>query len=161
MNIFAELSHYSTIALTVGITSIGVGIGEGLSSHAALQAIDIQPHARADITKAAIMGMALIETAAIMSTFVAILLIMPHIIGARYIAQPFYTGIAQFGIAFAICIPGFVIGIVSSLPTRAACIAIARQPFFSQTIVRFMLMTQSLIQTPIIFVLIVALFLKD
>ncbi len=152
----SEFLHYGTIALVVGINSIGVGIGQGLTSSTAIKAINQQPSARTDITKTAILGMALIETAAIMGAFVAIMLLL----NTKNSIQTYYTGLAELGIALAICISGFVLGLVSALPAQAACIATARQPFFSQKILRFMLITQSLIQTPIIFGLIIALFIQ-
>ncbi|MDP3889023.1 MAG: ATP synthase F0 subunit C [bacterium] len=152
----AEFLHYSTIALAVGINAIGVGIGQGLTSSAALTAMNQQPNARTDINKVAILGMALIETSAIMGAFVALILLL----GGESGGISNYVGLAELGIAFAICLPGLVLGIVSSFPAQAACTAIARQPFFSQKILRFMLITQSLIQTPIIFGLIIALFIK-
>ncbi len=151
-----EFFHYGTIALMVGINSVGVGIGEGLTGNTALDAIHRQPGARADIVRTAILGMALIETAAIMGVFVSILLLL----GTKDATQTFHTNLAEIGIAFAICLPGFVIGLVSALPAQAACRAVARQPFFSQRILSFMIMTQALIQTPIISGLLVALFIK-
>jgi len=152
----AELVHYGTIALAVGINSIGVGIGEGLTSKAALEAINTQPSASGNITRAAILGMALIETAAIMGTVIAIMLLL----GTKNNSDNFYAGLAELGIALAICLSGFVLGLVSALPAQAACHAIARQPFFAQPIVRFMLITQSLLQSPIIFGFIVASIIK-
>ncbi len=144
-----ELIHYSTIALTVGISSIGVGIGEGMTSGAALDAINQQPAAQDDISKAAILGMALIETAAIMGVAIAIILLR---------SQPasIYGYYAELGVMLAVCFSSLTIGLISALPTREACYAIARQPFFSQKILRFMLLTQSILQTPIIFGFIVA-----
>ena len=67
----------------------------------------------------------------------------------------------NLGIAFAISLSGFVLGLVSALPAQQAVLAIARQPFFSQKIFRFMLITQSIIQTPIVFGFIIAMFIKD
>ncbi|HRN78104.1 MAG TPA: ATP synthase F0 subunit C [Candidatus Dependentiae bacterium] len=152
----SEFIHYSTIALTVGITSIGVGIGEGIASRAALDAMNTQPRASGNIMRAAILGMALIETAAIMGMVISIMLLL----GTRTVASGFYADLAELGIAFAICISGMVLGFVSALPAREACFAIARQPFFAQHIMRFMLITQSLLQSPIIFGFIVATIIK-
>ncbi len=128
-----------------------------MTSSTALDAINRQPNARMDITKAAILGLALIETSALMGTVFAFLLLL----FTKQNVQTLYAGLAELGIALAICLPGLVLGIVSSFPAQAACIAIARQPFFSQKILRFMLITQSLIQTPIIFGFIIAFFIKD
>lgn len=151
-----EFFHYGTIAFAVGITSVSVGIGEGLASTAALDAINIQPHARGDIARTAIIGMALVETAAILGTVIGVMLLF----SPRPLESNYYMNLAELGIAFAMGITGFVSGIVSALPTRAACLAIARQPFFSQKITRLMLVTQSLLQGPIIFSFIIALIIK-
>ncbi len=153
----SDFLHFGTIALTVGINSIGVGLGEGLTSRAALKAIDQQPSAQNDIARVAILGTALIETSAIMGVTIAFFLLLsdpckPHSCAAN---------IAEVGIALSICLSGFVIGIASSFPSREACLAIARQPFFADKILRFMLITQSIIQTPIIFGFIIAMFIRS
>jgi len=151
-----EFFHYGTIAFAVGITSVSVGIGESLASTAALQAINTQPHVRSEIARTAIIGMALVETAAILGTVIAFMLLF----SPRTLEPNYYMNLAELGIALAMSITGFVSGIVSALPTRAACLAIARQPFFSQKITRLMLVTQSLLQGPIIFSFIIALIIK-
>ena len=153
---YTELLHYATVALAVSINSMGVGIGEGLTGKAALTALHLQPKARVDIMKTAILGMALIETAAIMGASISIILLL----GTKQGVTNIYTGIAELGIALAICLSGFVIGLVSSYPAQEACMAVARQPFFSQKIFRFMLIRQSVLQTPIIFGFIIAMFIK-
>lgn len=147
----SELLHYGVIASTVGFSAVGVGIGQGLTSVTALDAINRQPNARGDITKAAVLGMALIETAAIMGTFVAIYML----VAAPKDMINSYGHIASLGIGLALCLPSLVIGIFSALPAQAACIAIARQPFSAQKIIRFMLLSLSIIQTPVIFALII------
>jgi F-type H+-transporting ATPase subunit c len=154
MEHIADLLHYGTIALAVGINSAGVGIGEGISGKAALQAMNIQPKARADIAKTAILGMALGETAAFIGVSVAAMLLFSTL------ETTLYTGIAEISIALAVCIPGFFIGIISSLPAQQACLSIARQPFFSKKILYFMIINQSILQTPIIFGFIIAMFIK-
>lgn len=150
----SDLIHYGTIGLTVGISSVGVGIGEGITSGAALDAMNQQPSARDDIAKAAILGMALIETAAIMGVSMAIILLRGNPISS-------YGYCAELGVLLAVCFSSLTIGLISALPTREACYAIARQPFFAQKIMRFMLMTQSILQTPIIFGFIVAVTIKN
>jgi len=151
-----HLFHYGTIALAVALNSISVGIGEGLTSLAALKAIDIQPSARPEISKTFILGMALIETSAVIGLTMALMLLTPQ----KETATLAYTHYAELGIAFAICIAGSVIGVASSFPAQYACYSVARQPFFSQKIQMLMLLTQSLMQTPIIFAFIVSLFIK-
>lgn len=153
----SEVIHFSTIALAVAINALGAGIGQGLTSATALEAINRQPSARDDIMKTAVLSMALIETAAVMGTFIAFVLLL----GQPVMQLTWYAGIAELGIACAICLPGLVLGIASAFPAKEACMAVARQPFFAQNIIRFMLIILSLIQTPIIFGMIVALFINN
>ena len=154
---FTQYIHFATIALTGAINAVGVGIGQGITSFTAIESINRQPAARNEIFKTAILGLALIETAAVLGTFISFMLILQ----ARTINHTLFGGLAEIGIAFAICCSGFVLGIVSSWPARSACIAVARQPFFSQHIIRFMMISLSLLQTPIIFGLIIALFIQS
>ena len=152
----SEFFHYGTIAGIVGLSSFGAGIGQGLTGRAAMQAMDIQPQARGEIGRTAIMGMALIDTASIICLTVAFMMVF----GTRVGEQALYSNIADLGILLALSLPGFAIGIASALPAREACMSIARQPFFAEKISRFMLICQSVIQTPIIFGFIVALLIK-
>lgn len=155
MILTSEYLHYGTIALAAAINAVGVGIGEGITSRAAIEAINIQPRAKNEIIKTAVFGMALIETAAIMGVTVALILL----VGTQTNTST-YARIAESGIALAICLPGLFIGFVSALPAQQACLSIARQPFFSQKILRFMLLTQSVLQTPIISGFIIAMFIR-
>jgi len=152
-----ELLHYGSIAAVVGINSIAVGIGEGLVGAAAVDAIHAQPKSKNEISTTAILGMALVETAAITGISIALILLLT--VGQE--DKTIYLGLAELGIVFAICISGFVIGLVSSWPAISACHAVARQPFTSKRIMRFMLITQSMIQTPVIFGFIIAMFIKS
>ncbi len=156
MDIFANFIHYGVIACTVAANSIGVGLGQGLTSYSALKAINRQPSAKNEIMRVALIGMTLIETIAILALIVAIFLL----VNTSTEGNNYFEHVAELGIAFAISITGFVVGIASSIPAQAACNAVARQPLFIQKIFSFMLMTQVLIQTPIISAFIVALFIQ-
>ena len=149
-----EFLHYGIIGSLVIANSFGVGIGQGITSYSAINAINRQPASRSDVTRIALIGMTLIETVAILALLVAVLLI----INVQDITP--YTTYAELGIAAAICITGFVVGLASAKPAQAACNAAAKQPLFTQKIFNFMLMTQVLIQTPVIAGLLVALFIQ-
>lgn len=153
----AEFLHYLNIAMVTGVTSISVGFGQGLVGAAAVEALNIQPKAKDDIQKISLLGTALVETAAIIGFAMAIILL----IGTKKTDITLYSSIAELGIGFCISIAGLVIGFVSSMPAKNACLAIARQPFFGNKILRFMLISQSMIETPIIFSFIVAMFIKN
>lgn len=151
------LLHYGTIAFAVALNSVSVGIGEGMTSLAALNALTLQPSAENEISKTFILGMALVETAAVIGLTIALMLLSP----LQNVENLAYIHYAEIGIAFAICLSGGIIGIASSFPAQYACRSVARQPFFAQKIQGLMLLTQSLMQTPIIFAFIVALFIKN
>lgn len=150
--IITTFIYFLVIASLVAITSITVGLGESLVAKAALRCIDVQPSAKSEINKAALLGIAINETAAIIGLVIAIVLI------SETITLP-NAGFALMGIACAICIPGCVTGLASAAPIARACESIARQPFFSNKIVNVMLITTSFIQTPIIFGFIISLFI--
>jgi F-type H+-transporting ATPase subunit c len=149
--------HYITLAGIVGITAIGVGLGQGFATMGALHALHIQPQARPDILRLLVLGLALIETAAIIGVTIVLFLffnLAPSTI-------TFEGGLAELGILFAMSLSGFTIGLVSALPVKEACLALARQPFFGQKIMRFMLIVLSILQTPLIFSFIISIYIKD
>ncbi len=151
---WAEFLHYGTIALLVCISAIGVGLGQGLIGIEALRAMHIQPQASLDMIRLCVLGMALLEFAAISGFTLALFILFtnPNI--------TLYGSIAELGVAAALAITGLAIGFASYFPASSACKALARQPFFGQQIVRFMLLSQSTIQTPLVFSFIIAMFIK-
>lgn len=143
----------ASIGTIVSLISLSVGLSSGNASIAALRAIDIQPGAKNAISKATIIGLALIDTAAILALIITVLL---------FVKNPGqYNGIAHAGIVFAIGLPGFFVGLTSSYPLIETCYSIARQPFFSQKIINLMLITQSIIQTPLIFGFLISLLILN
>src|SRR5438132_2524384 len=129
-----EFIHYGAITLSIAISSISVGLGEGLVSWSALDAIDRQPRAKDDIMRVAILGMTLIETVAILGLLISIFLFMyTNIESTNQFA--YYS---EIGIIIAMGTTGFVIGLASTFPAQAACNAVARQPFFAPRISSFM-----------------------
>src|SRR5436190_16764288 len=126
----SEFFHYGAIALSIALSSISVGIGEGLISWSALKSIDRQPAAHDDVMRIAIIGMTLVETVAILGLLISILLLIYTNIHADYLFPQY----AEIGIIAAMGITGFSIGLASAFPAQAACHAVARQPFFSHRI---------------------------
>lgn len=152
MEQYAHLLHLTSVALVVALTSIGVGIGAGLTGRAVISSLYRQPGASSDLYKASFISLALVETAGIFSIVMAFILLL----NLKQVPT-FYGSIGTLGIALGLGVAGFVTGICSSYPAQAAFKAIARQPFFAPRLINLMLISQSLIQTPVIFGLIVAL----
>lgn len=153
----SEFLHFGAIATSITLSSISVGIGQGLISWSALKGIDRQPAAQEGITRVAIIGMALVETVAVLGLLISIMLLF-------YTSQSsgdIFANYAKIGIIAAMGITSLAIGIASAIPAQAACHAVARQPFFAQRISGFMLMTQVITQTPIISAFLVSLFIQN
>ena len=149
--------YYGSIFFIVGLTSLGTGIGGGKATVKTLDAINRAPTSYPEIFRAIIIGLALIETSAILGIVMALLLIVGQPLEAQ---ENIFIAISQWGIAFSLGITGCLVGILSALPAQEAAYAIARQPFFSSKILNTMLLTQSIIQTPVIFSFLIALFIK-
>jgi F-type H+-transporting ATPase subunit c len=153
----SEFLHFGAIATSIALSSISVGIGQGIISWSALKSIDRQPAAQEGIMRVAIIGMALVETVAVLGLLISIVLLF-------YTSQAsgdIFANYSEIGIIAAMGITSLAIGIASAIPAQAACHAVARQPFFAQRISGFMLMTQVITQTPIISAFLVSLFIKN
>lgn len=145
-----------TTALPVTLAALGAGLGQGFIGLKSLQAVDIQPQAAPEIGRVSLIAMALTETSAILGLVVSIILVLDTSIPCNYL----YASYGKIGISFAIGLTSFIAGIASSLPAQAACLSVARQPFFSNKIIQLMLLTQSIIVTPNIFGFIIALLIN-
>ena len=87
-NLIAVVS-IATAGLTIGIGGVAPALGEGRSVAAALTSLAQQPDASATITRTLFVGLAMIESLAIYSFVVSMILIF---------ANPFWThAIAQTG----------------------------------------------------------------
>lgn len=151
-----EMFYTISIAFPITLAAIGAGIGQGLIGIKSLQAVNIQPHASIEINRISLIGMTLTETSAILGLVVSILLLIDTSIPASYE----YAAFGKLGIGLAVGLTGFVAGIASSLPAQAACLSVARQPFFSNKILQLMLLTQTVIMTPNIFGFLIALLIN-
>ena len=154
----SSLYHYLTCALTIVLPALGVSLSQGITSLAAIDAINIQPKAQGEINRTFILSMALIETSGILSFILGLKLALMGL-HTESISLSFVHW-AELGIVGALGITGCFSGIASCLPAREACLAVARQPFFTNKIQLLMLITQSLMQTPIILGLIIAMFIQ-
>jgi F-type H+-transporting ATPase subunit c len=137
--------------------TLGTSIGQGLIGRVALQAMHKQPEAANNIAKVCIIGIAITETAAIMGFVISILLLATDLHSIEFLEWAIF-GIA--GIAAAVGISGLCAGIASALPAMAACRSLARQPFHQAKLLNLMLITQTLIMTPNIFSVFIALLIK-
>ncbi len=152
-----ESIYALTTALPITCAALGSGIGQGLIGWRSLQAIDIQPQAAQEIRKIALVGMALTETSAILGLVISMIMLF----NTTTPIDCAYAIYGRFGICCAIGITSLVAGIASSMPAQISCSTVANQPFFSNKILQFMLLTQSIIMTCNVFGFIVALLIES
>lgn len=148
------LIHYFAVGFSTIITAIGVSLGQSKLSGISFLSIDRQPAVKSELSKTTLLALALIETSALLGFIGSILLYF-------YAPENIYQAIAHIGYSIAISIPGLIIALSSSMPAQASLIAITKQVFISKKITNLMLLTQSLIQTPVIFGFIVALLILN
>jgi len=150
------LLYTASIAFPIVCAALGAGIGQSLIGVKALQAANIQPHSITEISRISMIGIALTETSSILGLVISILLILDRSVPIHIE----YAAYGRLGIALAIGLTSLIAGIASSYPAQAACLSVARQPFFSNKILQLMLLTQSIIMTPNIFGFIIALLIN-
>jgi F-type H+-transporting ATPase subunit c len=149
---------FFTLAATPALLStLGTAIGQSLIGQQALQSIHKQPSAAQNISRLSVIATAVTETAAVIGLVVSLMLITES---EHLMQQPFHWyGLA--GIASAVGISGLCAGLASSFSAVASCQSLARQPFLQTKILNLMLITQTLIMTPNMFGMMVALLIKN
>jgi F-type H+-transporting ATPase subunit c len=150
-----ELLHYFSAGLTVILGGLGGGLGQGVAVMKTLDSMLRQPTGNDHEFRAMIIGLALIESGCIVALVVTLLML----IGAPQTIS-MAMAVAELGAALAVGCAAVAVGLASGFVVRAATKSIARQPTFAPKIFTVMLLTQSIIEAPVIFAFIVALAIK-
>lgn len=150
-----EFLRISAIFIAIILSSMGTAIGEGLASVGSIMALARQPLGSNQNFRTLLLGLALVESGGILALVIALFLmfICPA-------ATTWGVGFAYMGMGCAVGIAGIAVSISSSFAVKAACSAVARQPFFAQKIMTFMLVTQSMIEAPVLFSFIIAFLIR-
>ncbi|KKQ32719.1 MAG: ATP synthase F0, C subunit [candidate division TM6 bacterium GW2011_GWF2_37_49] len=154
--ILASLLHYLSAVITIILGSLGGGIAQGIAGLNSISAMQRQPMSNDDASRAMIVGLALIESGVI----IALVTTLVMLVGAHGVSV-LGVSFAELGIALAVGCAAISISIASSQVVRACTHAISRQPLFASKIFTFMLLTQSIIEAPIIFAFIVGLIIRS
>jgi F-type H+-transporting ATPase subunit c len=150
-----ELLHYIAAGTSITLGALGAGIGLGIAASGVEESMTRQPMGNLASFRAMFLGLVLIETGAIISLITTLLALMgKHEVITSAIA------LAELGIGIAVGTAAAAISIASSFVVRAATESISRQPLFSAKILTFMFISQTIIEAPAIFALIIALFIK-
>ncbi len=146
-------THYLSLTLLVALPVFATALGQARIARASLAALNQQPAHDLGIKKIFFTGIALSETIALIAVLTtAYLFTVP-------IATDFHI-YARIGSCLAVLVPALLIGYLGSSSISQALLSAARQPFLTNQILSFMLITQSLMQTPVIFCAIFALVIQ-
>lgn len=151
-----QLIHYAGIATAIGLSALGAGIGQGIAAGTSLDSIVRQPHSSSALSRALIIGFALVESGAILALVVGLMTLF-----SRGAPITMGSALAELGIGLSIGMAAAATSIASGFAVRASAASIARQPFFAQKIMTMMLVVQSIIEAPTIFTFILALLIKS
>lgn len=154
MDILSSLVYYASVAALVIIPATGVGFGQSRVAQTVLHSMDEQPHAHKQLSTLFFIALAISETAAIFCVMLGLSLLFSPYTSA-------YQTLAALGIVCALAVPAVISGLMGAYPTQAALSALARQPHHQGSIIKTMILGQTVLQTPVIFGLIIALIIKS
>lgn len=138
------LIHYLIISITIGIPLLSVARGQQRASMMVINALDEQPSAQGSLRFLFLLGAAMLEFAGILS-------IVMSIIFFYTIPTTLPGALAQLGAAAAFTFPAATVGTIAAYSLAENIQALARQPLLQQKIMRLLLLTQIMLQTPVLF----------
>jgi F0F1-type ATP synthase membrane subunit c/vacuolar-type H+-ATPase subunit K len=151
-----ELIHYFSAGLPIMLGCFGSSIGQGIAGFSGQEALTRQVLGSDQSFRATIIGIALIESGTIVALVTALLTLFntPEVLNMD-------IAIAELGASLAVGISAAAISIAASFVVKATTHSMARQPFFSQKLFPFMLISQSIIEAPVIFGFIVSMLIRN
>ncbi len=147
--------HYFSACLSIGLAVLGAGIGLGIAGFGTIQEMMRQPLAHSHCFRAMLIGLALIESGAIIALVMTIILLI-----GTYDVVTLPLVLTELSAAIAVGTAAATIGLASSFVVKSTTRAIAREPHFSQKITNVMLITQSIIEAPVMFAFIISLIIR-
>ncbi len=133
--------------LAIGLAGLGVSIGEGLVAGASLDAMGKNPELEPVLKRITIIGIALVESAAIYGLLIAILMIYGDGL----------TGMQAIGAGLAVGLPGLAAGLGEGLVVKNAIQAILRNPEAESKIFNSMILFVALVESAAIYGLLIAI----
>lgn len=152
----ADFLHYFSVIITIVLGSLGGGIAQGIAGFSSIKSLMRQQLGSEETSKAMVVGLALIESGVIIALVTTLSSLLMR--GDKSLAQG--VGFAELGISLAVGFAALSISTASSMVVKACTTSISRQPLFASKIFAFMLLTQSIIEAPVIFAFILGIIIK-
>lgn len=153
-SVLTKMMSYLGAAFAIGFAAIGTGIGNGHTADEACTGITRQPGARDDVFRLMLISQAVTESAAIFALVISLLLVFGGV-SEPSLEKAF--ALLSGGVAIGFGAAGAAFG--SGLTGAATCKAMARHPRMGGTLTVTMLTAQAVVQTSVVFALVVSLIL--
>ncbi|MBD3273285.1 hypothetical protein GF385_02970 [Candidatus Dependentiae bacterium] len=150
-----DFLHYLAVGLAIALGSIGSGIGQGLGAFSTVGALARQEQGNDQVFRSMVIGLAFIESGVILALVITLMMLF-----GDTQAITWGSAIAEIGIAIMIGFAATAISIASSYAVKSSATSISRQPIFAQKILTLMLVTQSLMEAPVVFSFVIGLIIK-
>lgn len=150
-----EVLHYLAIGFAIALGSIGAGLGQGIGAFGAVGALSRQPKGNDQLFRSMVIGLAFIESGVILALVLTLMMLFGSTGDITW-----GIAIAEVGIAIMIGVAATAISVASSYAVKASAFSISRQPIFAQKILTLMLVTQSMMEAPVVFSFVIALIIK-
>ena len=154
MAVLTQLMAYLGAAFAIGMAAIGTGMGNGHTADEACSGMTRQPAAKDSIFRLMLISQAVTESAAIFALVISLLLIFG---GVEQASLEKALSLVAAGIAVGFGAAGAALG--SGLTGANACKGLARHPRVQGSLTVTMLTAQAVVQTSVVFALVVALIL--
>ncbi len=154
MAVLTRLCSYLGAAFAMGMAAVGTGMGNGHTADEACQGMTRQPAAKDSIFRLMLISQAVTESAAIFALVIALLLVFG---GVDLPSLEKALAMLAAGIAVGFGAAGAALG--SGLTGANACKGLARHPRVQSSLTMTMLTAQAVVQTSVVFALVVALIL--
>ena len=142
---------YLGAGLAIGLAGLGVGIGEGILAKKSIEVMGKNPKMSWGFLVLTILGIALVESAAIYGLIIALQILN---IDPTLAAEMGYKAVAAWA---AIGFAGLGVGIGEGLLVSGAMDAVLRNPEMRGKVLTFMILFLALVESAAIYGLIVAL----
>ena len=133
--------------LAIGLAGLWVTLGEGMVASASLEAMGKNPDLEPTLKRITIIGIALVESAAIYGLLIAILILYTD----------WLSGYQAIAAGLAVWLPGLATGLGEWRAAQSAIRAILRNPDFEKQIFNNMILFIALVESAAIYGLLIAI----
>ncbi len=139
--------HFLASTLAVGLSAVGIGIGQSIATNGFFEGISKQPSTFNKVSKTFLLGLFVIEGSFVLAFIIGFLILFNNnVVSEMNLAM----AISELGIGLGLGITTTCIGIAAGNFVATCCKAVSRQPFYYSKMNIFMILILTLIETPLL-----------